>query len=224
MVSPWGEAVPLQALFEAGFGGMAQRLRLVHLARAALGGEPRQDRRQRHRAEGAALGNLDGGGERLRQVGEQLRHFGAALEAVLGGELAALGIGDQLAFCDAQQRIVGFMILARGKERLVGGDQGNAAAIAELDQNRLDRALDRHAVALQFDIEPVAEPALQFLAARQRQRVLAAGDGDVERPARAAGERDQSVGLAVEPGKLDVRALVRRGFEIARDDSRIRLR
>ena len=28
-----GEAVPLQALFEAGFGGVAQRLRLVHLAR-----------------------------------------------------------------------------------------------------------------------------------------------------------------------------------------------
>ena len=30
------------------------------------------------RAEGAALGDLDGVGERLRQIGEQRRHFGAA--------------------------------------------------------------------------------------------------------------------------------------------------
>ena len=80
---PVGGAVPLQALFEAGFGGVAQRLRLVHLALAAFGGKPRQDRRQRHRAEGAALGDLHGRGKRLRQIGEQLRHLGAALEAVL---------------------------------------------------------------------------------------------------------------------------------------------
>ena len=110
---------------------------------------------------------------------------------------------------------MGFIILACGEERLVGGDERNAAAIAELDQNRLDRALARHAVALQFDIEPVAEPALQFFAARDRQRVLAGGYRHVERPARAAGERDQTVGLAVEPGKFYVRALVRRGFEIS---------
>src|SRR5580704_7848876 len=105
------------------------------------------------------------------------------------------------------------MILARGEERLVGGNERNAAAIAELDQNRLDRALACHAVALQFDVEAVAEPALQFFAARQRQRVLAAGDRHVERAAWSASERDQSVGFAVEPGKLEVRALVRRVFQ-----------
>jgi hypothetical protein len=55
-----GEAVPLQTIFEAGFGGVAQRLRLIDLALTALCGEPRQDRRQRDGAEGAALGDLDG--------------------------------------------------------------------------------------------------------------------------------------------------------------------
>jgi len=105
---------------------MAQRFGLAALAGAAIGGKARQDRRQAHRAERAALGDLHGGGQRLRQVGEQGRHFGAAFEAVLGGELAALAVGNELALGDAQERIVGFMILAGGEERLVGGDQRNA--------------------------------------------------------------------------------------------------
>ena len=134
---------------------------------------------------------------------------------MLRRELAAVAVGDQLAFGDAQQRVVGFIILAGGEERLVGGDERNAAAIAELDQGRLDRALARHAVALQFDIKAIAEPALQFFAARQRQGVLAGRNGNVERAIGPAGERDQSVGRVVEPGKFYVRALVRRGLEIS---------
>ena len=110
-----------------------------------------------------------------------------------------LGVGDQLAFGDAQQRVVGFVIFARGEERLIGRDQRNAARISEIDQAHFRGALCRQTVALQFDIEPVAEQPLQFLAARQRERVLAADDGRVERSARAAGERDQARGLAVEP-------------------------
>ena len=120
---------------------------------------------------------------------------------MLGGELAALAVGDELALGDAQERIVGFMILAGGEERLVGGDQRNAPAVAELDQVRLDGALGRRAVALQFDIEAVAEQRLQFLAARLRERVLAARNGAIEGPAGPAGERDQPAGLAREPGQ-----------------------
>ena len=40
--------------------------------------EARQDRLARHRAERAALGDLDRRGQRLRQVGEQRHHLGAA--------------------------------------------------------------------------------------------------------------------------------------------------
>ena len=57
--------------------------------------EARQDRLARHRPERAALGDLDRGGQRLRNVGEQHRHFGAGLEAVIGRELLAIGLGDQ---------------------------------------------------------------------------------------------------------------------------------
>jgi hypothetical protein len=76
---------------------------------------------------------------------------------VLGGELAAVGLGDHPAFGDADQRVVRFVVLALGKERLVGGDEGDASGIGEPDQRRLDGALGRGAVPLQLDIEPVAE-------------------------------------------------------------------
>ena len=109
---------------------------------------------------------------------------------------------------------MGFVVLARGEERLVGRDQRDIPLVSEIDQARFRGALGRSAVALQFDIEPVAEPALQFFAARQRQRVLAADDGDIERPVRPAGERDQPRGLAIEPVKLEVRPLLRRRLEI----------
>ena len=64
----------------------------------------------RARAEGAALGDLDRVGERLRQIGEQRAHFGAALEAVLGVELAAVGFGEQPAFGDADQRVMRLVV------------------------------------------------------------------------------------------------------------------
>ena len=56
--------------------------------------------------------------------------------------------------------------------------------------------------------------ALQRLAARGGERVLAAGDRRIERPVRPAGQRDQPGGFAVEPIEPDVRALLRLGFEI----------
>ena len=74
----------------------------------------------------------------------------------------------------------------RGEKRLVGRDQRNAALISEIDQARFRGALGRHAVALQFDIETVAEQALQFLAARQRQWILSADDRAIERAERHA--------------------------------------
>ena len=109
---------------------------------------------------------------------------------------------------------MGFVVFRRRKERLVGGDERDAARISKLDQGGLRHPLGRHAVALQFDIEPVAEQPLQDLAARQRERALAADDRRVERPVRTAAERDQAGGFAVEPSELDVRLLLRRRIEI----------
>ena len=77
----------------------------------------------RARAEGAALRDLDRVGERLGQIGEQRRHLGAGLEVMLGRELAPVGLGQQAAFGDADQRVMRLVILAPGEERLVGGDE-----------------------------------------------------------------------------------------------------
>ena len=55
---------------------------------------------------------------------------------------------------------MGLEILRAGEERLVRRDQRQAAPIGEIQQLRLDGALLREAVALQFDIQPVAEQPL----------------------------------------------------------------
>ena len=101
----------------------------------------------------------------FRQIGEQGHHLRAALEPVLRRKLAAVAVGDDPAVGDTKQRVVCFIILAFGEERLVGGDQWDAAAVGEFDQRRFGGALGGHAVALQFDIEPVAEQPLQRFAA-----------------------------------------------------------
>ena len=90
--------------------------------------EERQDRLARHRPERAALGDLHRRGQRLRNVGEQHRHLGAGLEAVIGRELLALGLRDQPPAGDAEQRVMGLVIVGRGEIRLVGRNQRQALA------------------------------------------------------------------------------------------------
>ena len=100
-----------------------------------------------------------------------------------------------------------------GEIRLVGGDQRQAFVVGEIDQHRLGRALGARAVALQFDIEPVAEQAMQRVEPRGGEMALAGGDGAIERAAGPAGERDDAVGLAFQPVELEPRRLVRRRIE-----------
>ena len=160
-------------------------------------GEARQDRLARHRAERAALGDLDGRGQRLRNVGEQHRHFRAGLEAVIRRQLLAIGFGDQASAGDAEQRVMGFVIVGGGEMRLVGRNQRQALGVGEIDQPGLGAALLLDAVALQFDIEPVAEQACQPVAARRRQRRMVGIDRQRDRPLRAAGQRDQILGVVL---------------------------
>ena len=146
-----------------GFGGFLRLLVALAIVGAvgrplaASGREARQDRRLGARAKHAALRDFDGTGQRFRQIREQRCHLGAGLEPVLRRELPALAVGDQFALGDAKQRIVGFIILARSKERFVGGDERQSVRIGEIDQLRLSKAFARHAMALQFDVEAVAE-------------------------------------------------------------------
>ena len=119
------EPVRGDAALETGLGAGPQLGALVH--RAVADREARQDRLFGARPERAALRDLDRRGQRLRQIGEQRGHLGAALEIMLGGELAAVGLGDDAALGDGDQRVVGVVVLALGEVRLVGGDERNVA-------------------------------------------------------------------------------------------------
>ena len=208
-----GEPLRRQPVREPFFGALAQFGALVDLGAAGTDGETRQDRLVGLGAEGAALGNLHGGGHRLRQIGKQLNHFAAGLEAMLRGELAPVGLRNDAAFGDADQRVVGLVVLGGGEIRLIGRDQRDALRVGEIDQQRLGLPFGRHAVALQFDVEPVAKQFEQRLKPRGGEMALPGGDGGIERAARPAGERDHALGLAFEPVELEPRRLVRRRVE-----------
>ena len=203
----------LEAALQPVLRAFAQFGRLVDRRAVLADREARQDRRLRPRPKGATLRDFNGGCERLWQIREQRRHLGAGLEPVLGRELAAVGLDHEPALRDADQGVMSLVIFARGEQRRVGGDERNAVRIGQFDQGVLGHALARGTVALQFDIEAVAEQPRQFHEARSCEAALAGIDRGVERPARPAGERDQSVCLSFEPCELDVRLLARRGFQ-----------
>ena len=210
------QAVNLQAPREP-LPGLALQLRgLLGFrvgARAGADREARQDRLSRLRAKRAALRDLDRGGQRFRNVGKQHRHFGAGLEAVIGRELLAIGFGDQLAAGDAQQRVVGFVIVIRREIRLVGRDQRQSLGIGEIDQAGFDAAFLVDAMALQFDIETIAEQAGQPVATVARKRRVIGMQRQRDRAVGAAGQRDQILGIAFQPFELDMRGLMHRRFQ-----------
>ncbi len=154
----------------------------------------RQDRLTGLRAVGAAHGDLDAGLDRLRQVGEEVDHFGAGLEAVLGGEPPPLGGREQGALGDAEKRVVRLVVGAGREIRFVGRDQGQAVAVGKVDQQGLGRVLGVESVALQLDIELVVEDSRQALEARFGKVDHVGAKRTVERAAWAAGQRDQSAG------------------------------
>jgi hypothetical protein len=82
---------------------------------------------------------------------------------MLRGELAAFAVGDEPAFGDTKERVMRLVILTGGEKRLFGRDESDAPRIGEFDQRRLGHPLRLHPVPLQFDVQPVAEQALQTL-------------------------------------------------------------
>ena len=70
--------------------------------------------------------DLDAGLGRLGQVGEQLDHFGAGLEPMLGRQAPALGGREQRALGDAEQRVMRLVVGGGGEIGLVGRDQRQA--------------------------------------------------------------------------------------------------
>ncbi len=194
----------------AQFGGLFAR-RITGIVGAD--GKARQQRLAGQRTIGTALGDLECRGQRFGNIGEQHRHFGPGLEAMIRRQLVAIGLGDQPAAGDAQQRVMGFIIVGGREIRLIGRHQRQALAIGQIDQRRLGAALAVEAVALQLDIQPVTEQLRQALTANGSQGRLIGIDRKRNWALRTAGQGDQALGLALQPVELDVWRLMDRRFE-----------
>ena len=93
------------------------------LVQGVAAGEARQDRAAVLRIVGTAQCDLDRVVDRFRQVGEQLCHVGLAAQEIVRRQPAPVIDGNDRAFGDGDQRVMRLIIVARGEERLVGGDQ-----------------------------------------------------------------------------------------------------
>ena len=135
------------------------RLHFQFLDRIAAGvrHEHRQQRFAFLQAERTTPGDLDGIFNRFRQIGEFRRHFRRGLEAVFARQAAAVILGDEGAVGNAQQGIMRLEHGGLAEMHVIGGDDGDVLAIGQIEQARLGGAFFRQIMALQFDIEPVAE-------------------------------------------------------------------
>ena len=125
------------------------------------------------------------------------------LEIMLGGELAAVGLGDHAALGDGRSARRAPRSPSRWRSTARWWRPAACPRVGELDQRgSVARSLGS-AVALQLDVEPVAEQSLQARrSAPPPARACPATSAAIERPARPAGQRDQAVGRALEPGEL----------------------
>ena len=162
----------------------AQFLRLGRFgvgSRCIAGGESRQDRLTGLWPVRTAQRDGDGIVCRLGEIGEKRAHFRARLEAVLGRQTPSGVILEHGSIGNAEQRVMRIEIGARGEVRLVGRHQGQPAAIGHVAQIALGLALGIVAVALDLDIEAIAEHALQAREAGAREIGLAFADQPVDR-------------------------------------------
>src|SRR5262249_51641938 len=216
---PGRAAVALQARFQARPRDTAQLLRLGRFCSVVTigtpGGKARQDRRVGARAKYAALRDLDRGRQRLRQVGKQRRYFGAGLEAMLRRQLPAIGIGDQLAFGDAKQRIMRLIIVAAREEWLVRRHERQPPRISKLDQARVPNAPPPPALTVQFHVENVIQHFLQSLATPQRYGILSGNDHAIERSTGSPRKGKKSLVGFAKPRDFDMRRLLRSRLEIS---------
>src|SRR5262249_9247606 len=122
---PDGLKSPLKPLFRA----LAQLARFIERLAGISGRKPRKNRMVRARTERAALRNFNSVCQGLRQIAESLHHFRATFESMLRRQLAAIAFADQATLGDADQVVVGPIVLNRCKIGLVGRYQWYAFAV-----------------------------------------------------------------------------------------------
>ena len=162
----------------------------------------RRERRQEdppelHR-DGAALGDLERARDRLRVVGEVLRHLLRRLEVELVGvEAPVVRVGERVAGLDAEQRLVRARVLVAEVVDVAGGDEREAGRRGDLRELGVDPLLHLEPGVLDLEVrrlatEDVAQPRellLGLVAVPVLERLAD--------PAReAAGERDRALPCA----------------------------
>ena len=175
-------------------------------------GETRQDRLTLRRAIGTAQRDLDSVFQRLGQIGEQRRHFIAALEIMFGRQPHAVTGCHHHAFGNAAQRIVCLEILPNGEKRLVGGNQRQFGFVGEFEKVRFAAFLARiiaAAMALQFDIKPVAENSGKMLQKRPGGSRFAPLQQTVDRPFAGTRQADDALCMAKQGFQRDMGACKR---------------
>ena len=78
--------------------------------------------------------------DRFRQIGEERRHLLRRFEIMLGRQPAAILGGHHLALGDADQRVMGGIVVGRGEIGFVGGDERQIELIGEIDRARARRS------------------------------------------------------------------------------------
>ena len=209
---PIGKAVDAQTLGKA-FAGLALqfgRLGLFGLLRVCIGtGKARQDGVALQRPVMAAQRNLDGVLHRLRQIGKQLDHLLPGLEIMLRRQPPPFLVRDHPAFGNGDQRVMGFIVLALGEERLVGGDQRQAHVIGQIDEPGFRAPFVGHAVALKLHVAAPVEGFRQPGKPRLRQRAVAGQQRLADGASRAAGQENDPFRMRFEIGLRHMRQLAR---------------
>jgi hypothetical protein len=103
------------------------------------------------------------------------------------------------------------------EERLVGGDERQVIFIGKPDHPGLAGAIVI-ARPLQFHIEPVAEDRLQGLKPRDCPWAIAFTKRPLHRPAGSTGQRNQPIGILLQPGQFQMRPLRARPVQIGAAD------
>ncbi len=159
---------------------------------AGAGIEARQDRVDLVDQEGAPLGNLDGIVAGFRQVGEQVAHLLGGPEPMVRRDAAAILDTHEGTVGNAQKRLVRPVEFGAGKIDVVGGDQRHVLGIGVFDKGGFGRGAPQPTLALQFDIETIAEGGVHGVQRRLALVHPALAHGHVHRPVRPAGQKDQA--------------------------------
>ena len=147
--------------------------------------------------EAAHLGDAHRARQRLRVVGEHRRHLRRALDVeLLRVEAQPLRLVHLLAGADAEQHVVGLVVLAAEVVRVVGGHEGQARLSVEPVESLVHPPLLLDPVVHHLQEEPLAaEDVAQDAHRLQRGRLLAGADVLRHLAREAAGEPDQPLGV-----------------------------